>query len=196
MGWDRWAGKRTGNGGPVEVPVQGLGAEDEPGGCWEESGDAQAPTTGRRRRHTQATGLAGPSLSVSGSGLCAHLDLRSSLEWKPMPLPFQLKVILGKRSRSLIWDHLGIRPFSLDFQGPLGTDRMHLPALPPKAWSSRVSPGPQPHPRKLTHTVEPRKTSQSALGPPPPKSEPELPGRLHRHLGGPPEAALVLSVND
>ena len=35
QGWNMWAGKRMGNGGPVDVPVQGLGAEDEPGGCWE-----------------------------------------------------------------------------------------------------------------------------------------------------------------
>lgn len=106
VGWDGWAGKRMGNGGPAEVPVQGLGAEDEPGGCWEESGDARVPTTGRRRRHPKDTRLAGPSPPVSGSGLCTHPDLRSSLEWKP--LPSRLEVILGKRSRSLSWDHLGI----------------------------------------------------------------------------------------
>ena len=35
QGWNMWAGKRMGSGGPVDVPVQGLGAEDEPGGCWE-----------------------------------------------------------------------------------------------------------------------------------------------------------------
>ena len=142
QGWNMWAGKRMGNGGPVDVPVQGLGAEDEPGGCWEEPGDAQV---GGRRRHTEGTGLAGPSPQVFGSGLCTHPDLRSRIEASAFTFPAQGDP--GGKIQALNLGPPRHSPFSLDFQGPLGTNRMHLPTLPPKAWSSRVSPGSQPHPR-------------------------------------------------
>lgn len=65
QGWNMWAGKRMGNGGPVDVAVQGLGAEDEPGGCWEESGGAQV---GEGRDTRRALDWQGPHRRCSALG--------------------------------------------------------------------------------------------------------------------------------